>query len=133
TVHDDTAGHTHGWNPDRSKTGFAISDSDISGASTSEFVSVMVRSGNPVFCAAATGDTGLFGVYCDSPPGNSAQLEYIITKLPAHDDVASPLSASTSESAPSSASPSLSSSPQTPALPDIASINRQDDSASEFP
>ena len=133
TLHDDTAGHTHGWNPDISTTAFAISDSDISGASSSEFVSVSVRSGNPVFCAAATGDAGLFGVYCDSPPGNSAELDYIITKLPAHDDVASSLSASTSESTPSSASPSLSSSPHTPALPDIASINRQDDSASEFP
>jgi hypothetical protein len=131
TLHDDTAGHKHGWNPDISKTAFGIFDSDISGASSSEFVSVMVRSGNPVFCAAATGDTGLFGVYCDSPPGNSAELDYIITKLPAHDDVAS-LSAS-SESTPSSASPSLSSSPRTSALPDIASFNRQDDIASEFP
>jgi hypothetical protein len=137
TLHDDTAGHTHGWNPDISTTAFAISDSDISGASSSEFVSVMVRSGNPVFCAAASGDAGLIGVYCDSPPGNSADLDYIITKLPAHDDVTSSLSASSSESTPSSVSPSLSSSlsssQHTSALPDIASINRQDDIASEFP
>jgi hypothetical protein len=133
TLHDDTAGHKHGWNPDISKTAFGIFDSDISGASSSEFVSVMVRSGNPVFCAAATGDTGLFGVYCNTPPGNSAELEYIITKLPAHDDVTSSLSASSSESTASSGSPSLSSSPHTSALPDIASINRQDDTASEFP
>lgn len=133
TLHDDAIGNAHGWNPDTSTRAFAISDSDISGSSSSEFVSVMVRSGNPVFCAAASGDTGVFGVYCDSPPGNSAELDYIITKLPAHDDVAPSLSASTSESTPSFASPSLSSSPHTPALPDIASINRQDDSASEFP
>jgi len=133
TLHDDTAGHTHGWNPDISTTAFAISDSDISGASSSEFVSVSVRSGNPVFCAAATGDAGLFGVYCDSPPGNSAELDYIITKLPAHDDVTLSLSASSSESTPSSAFPLLSSSPHTSALPDIASINRKDQTASEFP
>ena len=132
TLHDDAIGNAHGWNPDTSTRAFAILDSDISGLSSSEFVSVMVRSGNPVFCAAASGDTGVFGVYCDSPPGNSAELNYIITKLPAHDDVASSLLASTSESTPS-ASPSLSSSPHTPTLPDIASINRQDDSASEFP
>jgi hypothetical protein len=132
TLHDDAIGHAHGWNPDTSTRAYAISDSDISGESSSEFVSVMVRSGNPAFCAAATGDTGLFGVYCDSPPGNSSELDYIITKLPAHDDVASSLSAS-SESTPSSASPSLSSSPHTSALPDIASFNRQDDIASEFP
>jgi hypothetical protein len=132
TLHDDAIGHAHGWNPDTSTRAYGISDSDISGVSSSEFVSVMVRSGNPAFCAAATGDAGLFGVYCDSPPGNSAELDYIITKLPAHDDVGSSLSAS-SESTPSSASPSLSSSPHTSALPDIASFNRQDDSASEFP
>ena len=132
TLHDDAIGHAHGWNPDTSTRAYGISDSDISGASSSEFVSVMVRSANPAFCAAVSGDTGLFGVYCDSPPGNSAVLDYIITKLPAHDDVASSISAS-SESTPSSASPSLSSSPHTSALPDIDSFNRQDDSSSEFP
>ena len=133
TLQDDTIGHAHGWNPDTSTRAFAISDSDISGASSSEFVSVMVRSGNPAFCSAASGDTGVFGVYCDSPPGNSAELNYIITKLPAHDDVTSTVSASQSLSASSSASPSVSSSPHTPTLPDITSINRQDDIASEFP
>jgi hypothetical protein len=134
TLQDDAIGHAHGWNPDTGTRAYAISDSDISGGSSSEFISVMVRGGNPAFCAAASGDTGLFGVYCDSPPGNSAELDYIITKLPAHDDVASSLSAS-SESTPSSASasPSLSSPPHTSALPDIASFNRQDDIASEFP
>jgi hypothetical protein len=62
TLHDDAIGNAHGWNPDTSTRAFAISDSDISGSSSSEFVSVMVRSGNPTFCAAASGDTGLFGV-----------------------------------------------------------------------
>jgi hypothetical protein len=95
----------------------------------------MVRSGNPVFCPAATGDAGLFGVYCDLPPGNSAELDYIITKLPAHDVMTSSLSASSSESesTPSFASPSLSSSPHTSGLTDVASINRQDGTASDFP
>ncbi|MDW0283460.1 MAG: hypothetical protein QN720_13215, partial [Nitrososphaeraceae archaeon] len=132
TLHDDAIGHAHGWNPDTSTRAYAISDSDISGAPSSEFVSVIVRSGNPAFCAAASGDAGLFGVYCDSPPGNSAELDYIITKLPAHDDAVLALSAS-SESTPSSASPSLSSSPHTSTLSDIESFNRQDDTASEFP
>lgn len=130
TLHDDAIGHAQGWNPDTSTRAYAISDSDISGEPSSEFVSVIVRSGNPAFCAAASGDAGLFGVYCDSPPGNSAELEYIITKLPAHDDAVLSLSAS-SES--SSASPSLSSSPHTSTLSDIESFNRQDDTASEFP
>jgi hypothetical protein len=133
TLHDDAIGNAHGWNPDTSTRAFAILDSDISGSSSSEFVSVMVRSGNPVFCAAASGDTGLFGVYCDSPPGNSAELDYIITKLPAHDDVTSSISGSMFESTPSSTSPSLSSSSHKSTLPDIESFNRRDDSASEFP
>ena len=132
TLHDDAIGHAHGWNPNTSTRAYAISDSDISGEPSSEFVSVIVRSGNPAFCAAASGDAGLFGVYCDSPPGKSAELDYIITKLPAHDDVASSLSAS-SESTPSSESPSLSSAPHTYTLQDIESFNRQDDTASEFP
>jgi hypothetical protein len=133
TLHDDATGNAHGWNPDTSTRAFAILDSDISGSSSSEFVSLMVRSGNPVFCAAASGDTGVFGVYCDSPPGNFAELDYIITKLPAHDDVTSSISGSMFESTSSSTSPSLSSSSHKSALPDIESFNRRDDSASEFP
>ena len=133
TLHDDATGNAHGWNPDTSTRAFAILDSDISGSSSSEFVSVMVRSGNPVFCAAASGDTGVFGVYCDSPPGNFAELDYIITKLPAHDDVTSSISGSMFESTSSSTSPSLSSSSHKSALQDIESFNRRDDSASEFP
>jgi hypothetical protein len=133
TLHDDAIGNAHGWNPDTSTRAFAILDSAISGSSSSEFVSVMVRSGNPTFCAAASGDTGVFGVYCDSPPGNSAELDYIITKLPAHDDVTSSISGSMFESTPSSASPPLSSSSHKSALQEIESFNRRDDSASEFP
>ena len=132
TLHDDAIGNAHGWNPDTSTRAFAILDSDISGLSSSEFVSVMVRSGNPTFCAAASGDTGVFGVYCDSPPGNSAELDYIITKLPAHNDVTSSISGSMFESSSSSTSPSISSSHKS-TLPDIESFNRRDDSASEFP
>ena len=63
---------------------YAIFDSDISGASNTEFVSVMIRYGNVVYCLATTADTGLFHVQCNSAPGNSAVLDYIITKLPAH-------------------------------------------------
>jgi hypothetical protein len=129
TLHDDAIGNAHGWNPDTSTRAFAILDSDFSELSSSEFVNVMVRSGNPTFCAAASGDAGVFGVYCDSPPGNSAELNYIITKLPAHDDVTSSISGSMLEST----SPSLSSSSHKSALPDIESFNRRDDSASEFP
>lgn len=84
TLKDDAAGHAHGWDPDASTTSYAIFDSDISGASDNEFVSVMIRYGNPVYCTAATADTGLFHVQCNSAPGDSAVLDYMITKLPGH-------------------------------------------------
>ena len=131
TLHDDTVGNTRGWNPDGSKKAFAIADPDISSAPNSQFVSMMVRSENAVFCSAAGADTGLFVVYCDSAPRNSADINYIITKLPSH-DVTSSLSAS-SESTPSSVSPPISSYPHTSALPDVDSINRQDETSTEFP
>ena len=103
TLYDNDAGHFHGWNPDASTTAYAISDSDISGAFNSEFVSVMIRNGNPVFCAAAGADAGLFVVYCNSAPGNSAELDYVITKLPSH--VVTSTSLSTSSSLSISSSP----------------------------
>jgi hypothetical protein len=121
TLYDDDAGHTHGWDPDSSTTAYAISDSEFSGASNSEFVSVMISNGNPAFCAAAGADVGLFVVYCNSAPGNSAQLDYVITKLPAH------VVTSTASS-----SLSMSSSPYA-SLQDNGLINTQDETASEFP
>jgi hypothetical protein len=134
TLHDDDAGHAHGWDPDSSTTEYPISDSDISGASNSEFVSVMIRSGNPVFCAAASADAGLFGVYCNSPPGNSAELDYIITKLPLHDVMATlSLSSSSSISSSTHLSSPLSGSSQDIGTQHNRSISTQDETASEFP
>ena len=132
TLHDDTIGNTRGWDPDGNKKAFAIADSDISSAPNSQFVSMMIRSENAVFCSAAGADTGLFVVYCNSAPRNSADINYIITKLPSH-DVTSSLSASSSESTPSSGSSPTSSYPHSSALPDVDSINRQDETSSEFP
>jgi hypothetical protein len=98
TLYDDDAGNAHGWDPDASTTAYAISDSDISGVFNSEFVSVMIRNGNPVFCTAAGADAGLFVVYCNSAPGNSAELHYLITKLPAHVVKSTPSTSSTASS-----------------------------------
>jgi hypothetical protein len=126
SLHDDIAGHAHGWNPDASTTAYAISDSDILGTSNSEFVSVMVRSGNPAFCAAASADAGLFGVYCNSAPGNNAELDYIITKLPAHVITDTTVSSTASSITSSSSSPFASSK-------DLESIATHDEISSEFP
>ena len=59
TLYGVEAGHAHGQNPDASNSSFAISDSDISAEFNREFVSVMIRNGNPVFCTAAGTDAGL--------------------------------------------------------------------------
>jgi len=120
TLLDDDAGHAHGWDPDASSTSYVIFDSDISGASDSEFVSVMVRYGNLAYCTAATGDTGLFIVHCNSAPGDSAVLDYIITKLPEH-VVTSTLSSSSTFS------------PQSTSSINIESLRAHDQISSEFP
>jgi hypothetical protein len=59
TLYDVEAGHAHGQNPDASTSSFAISDSDISTELNGEFVSLMLRNGNPVFCTTAGADAGL--------------------------------------------------------------------------
>jgi hypothetical protein len=108
----------------------------------------MIRSGNPVFCAAASADAGIFGVYCNSPPGNSAELDYIITKLPGHvltSTLSQSSSLSMSSSTPSSSPASASSqdirtqdnrsidTQGTQDTKDNRSIDTQDETASEFP
>ena len=121
TLYDDAAGHSHGWDPNGSTKSFAIFDSDIIGASDNEFISVMIRYSNLVYCTASPGDTGLFVVHCNTAPVGSAVLDYVITKLPANVVTSTDTSALTSSSAHSSV------------LAEVDSINRQDDSASEFP
>jgi len=84
TLYDDDAGHAHGWDPNGITKSFTIFDSDISGASDSEFISVMIRYANLAYCTSSPGDTGLFVVHCNSAPVDSAVLDYVITKLPAN-------------------------------------------------
>jgi len=98
TLYDDEAGLAHGWDPNGSTKSFAIFDSDISGASDSEFISVMIRYANLAYCTASPGDTGLFVVHCNSAPVDSAVLDYVITKLPANVVTSTDTSAFTSSS-----------------------------------
>ena len=122
TLYDDDAGHAHGWDPNGSTKSFAIFDSNIAGASDSDFISVMIRYANLAYCTASPGDTGLFVVHCNNAPVDSAVLDYVITKLPAN------VVTSTDTSA-------FKSSPITSSIPsqDMASFARHDDIASEFP
>lgn len=122
TLYDDDAGHAHGWDPNGSTKSFAIFDSNIAGASDSDFISVMIRYANLAYCTASPGDTGLFVVHCNNAPVDSAVLDYVITKLPAN------VVTSTDTSA-------FKSSTITSSIPsqDMASFARHDDIASEFP
>jgi hypothetical protein len=122
TLYDDDAGHVHGWDPNGSTKSFAIFDSDVEGASDSEFINVMIRYANLAYCTASPGDTGLFVVHCNSAPVDSAVLDYVITKLPANVVTSTDTSAFTSSAIPSSTSSQ-----------DIASFARHDDIATEFP
>jgi len=124
TLNDDDAGHAHGWNPDGSTKSFAIFDSDIIGASDSEFIDVMIRYANLAYCTASPGDTGLFVVHCNSPPVDSSVLDYVITKLPANVVTSTDTSAFKTSS---SALPAFTSSQ------DMASYASHDDTATEFP
>jgi len=128
TLYDDDAGHAHGWDPNGSTKSFAIFDSDIQGASDSEFISVMIRYANLAYCTSSPGDTGLFVVHCNNAPVDSAVLDYVITKLPAN------VVTSTDTSAFTSSSTLLSTSSQNiTSSQDIVSFARHDDIASEFP
>jgi hypothetical protein len=122
TLYDDDAGHAHGWNPNGNTKSFAIFDSDISGASDNEFISVMIRYANLAYCTASPGDTGLFVVHCDSAPVDTAVLDYVITKLPAN------VVTSTDTSTFKTSSLASFTSSQ-----DSASFAKHDDMASEFP
>jgi hypothetical protein len=102
TVYDDAAGHAHGWDPNGSTKSFAIFDSDISGASDSEFINVMIRYSNLAYCTTSPGDTGVFVVHCDSAPIDSAVLDYVITKLPANVVTSTDIATISSSSIPSS-------------------------------
>jgi hypothetical protein len=127
TLDDDNAGHAHGWNPDGSTKSFAIFDSDIVGASDSEFIDVMIRYANLAYCTASPGDTGLFVVHCDNAPVDSAVLDYVITKLPANVVTSTDVSALESSALSSALSKDVTTSQ------DMASFAGHDDSASEFP
>jgi len=122
TLYDDNAGHAHGWDPNGSTKSFAIFDSDIAGASDSEFISVMIRYANLAYCTSSPGDTGLFVVHCNAAPVDSAVLDYVITKLPANVVTSTDTPTFTSSSLPSSTSSQ-----------DIVSFARHDDITSEFP
>lgn len=122
TLYDDDAGHAQGWDPNGSTKSFAIFDSNIAGASDSEFISVMIRYANLAYCTASPGDTGLFVVHCNNAPVDSAVLDYVVTKLPANVVTSTDTSAFKSSAITSSISSQ-----------DMASFARHDDIASEFP
>lgn len=114
TLKDDSAGNSNGWNPTGINTAFIINDIDLVGSQDSSLISINPFSAGTVVCQAADIDTSLgrFSVNCNAAPANNAQLHYVLFKLPPH-----------------VIAPSLSSS----TLFTSGSIDRQDETSSEFP
>ena len=87
---------TAGWNPNNAQHNFIISDNDVTEAEAdSIFISVMNRFNDAGGCTVGDYDDGFFKVICSTPPEETAQLHYVITKLPPN-VVASSLSESSS-------------------------------------
>ena len=109
------------WNPQGLSRHFSIPDDDITGDENSLLVSIMVEDPvggtDPRVCSVRGINTvtGFWHFNCDHAPADGSKLDYIITKLP-------PNVATLSVSASSSSIPQ-----------DAGSINRQDETSSQFP
>ena len=104
TLNDDTAGHSHGWNPGPLVSQFEISDSDITGSKDNLLVDINIdTNGFNFVCSINDIDVqlGNFDIFCSGPAGSlpdGSVLNYVITKLPAHVVTSSSLSSTTSAS-----------------------------------
>jgi hypothetical protein len=102
TLHDDDAGHAHGWDPNDASQGFVISDSDIdipNPADTDKtFVDILLVASGLTVCSVNSIVDGFFSVFCSQGILDGAELHYIITKLPPHLITSSASASSTSSS-----------------------------------
>jgi len=125
TLKDDAAGNSHGWDtgdPNNVQL-YEISDSDIGtedDVADTTFVSAMLRqdAGQSIHCMVTSllPNGGGFFLFCSSPPPPGAILDYTITKLP-----------------PNVVTESLPLSTSAFGAQKSESINRQDETSSEFP
>lgn len=89
TLFDEPAGNALGWDPDGVKTSFIIFDPDVTN-SIETFVSALVpRSPPATFGCEVTfifnqPTPNRFSVVCETAPGENAELQYMVTNLPAH-------------------------------------------------
>ena len=87
TLMDTPEGHALGWNPNGSKTFFVIEDGDINGHLDSNMVTLYIG-GSELYrdCHVdlVAPSHNFFSITCGVPPNNTAQLHYMITKLPPH-------------------------------------------------
>jgi hypothetical protein len=84
-VTDTEAGHDVGWNPS-GPTGpsfFTITDPAVSSVTTA-FVSFSVGQTVVTNCEGANPGVGQFTFSCEFPPSDGAELQYIVTNLPAN-------------------------------------------------
>lgn len=82
TLKDDAAGNAKGWNP--SDFSFLISDDDISSIPGSNMIQLYVSSGDDCSHIVVHEAEKRFALECENGVKDGAQLEYLITKLPAN-------------------------------------------------
>ena len=126
TVKDDFAGNAKGWNPNGMSTGFQLIDNDISSTPGSNMIQIYLHDGVNSRCSLVSifEAAKSFAITCEIAPVETAELHYLLTKLPAN-VVTSSLSASPTSTSSQSSSTSASS--------QYESLRSLDQIASEFP
>jgi hypothetical protein len=82
-VTDTPAGHEVGWNPNGVTEFFTITDPAVSSVTTA-FVSFSIGATAVTNCEGANPGVGQFTFSCETPPSEGAELQYMVTNLPAN-------------------------------------------------
>lgn len=82
-VTDTEAGHDVGWDPNGVTSFFTITDPAVSSVTTA-FVSFSIGATIVTNCEGANPGVGQFTFSCEFPPSNNAELQYVVTNLPAN-------------------------------------------------
>jgi hypothetical protein len=84
TLLDNAGGNALGWTPDDVASLFAISEPTISDVHSAFPIINVLPLGGDYDCFIDNVLVGSFLVFCNSPPGDGAQLHYVIENLPPH-------------------------------------------------
>jgi hypothetical protein len=83
TLLDNAAANALGWNPNGVTTAFTITEPAVSGVN-SAYITASVQLGGAPDCRVTGQFGGGFLLVCDAPPGDFAELHYVVENLPSH-------------------------------------------------